>query len=292
MIEEIPQSVIDAIRKDIQKEMSKRMAGWAVAGGAGLVVLAGLGAWGLLKPTIAFELGVVPKAEINGFVDQKISNFVTYDDLDAATSVFRTEEQVRNLIEANNAQTGIVTETRVRALVSEALAPYQPFKDMKGAVIAFDRSEDRGGGMVGGACPIGWTLFREAGGRVIIGAGAHENTDETGQQISDYRAFSDDEDDATGGAETVTLIEKHIPPHTHDVQDEGHRHNVERDEIYGGAGGRLTQEIRGNRVDSPYASAENKARISEDSFGGLNGKTQPHDNMPPYIAIYFCKKES
>ncbi|WP_171181854.1 hypothetical protein [Ruegeria sp. HKCCD8929] len=68
MTEEVPQGVIDALKNDIQKEVSKKVAGWAVAGGAGLVVLAAIGAWALLKPQIASQLGVVQQVVIQDMI--------------------------------------------------------------------------------------------------------------------------------------------------------------------------------------------------------------------------------
>lgn len=212
---------------------------------------------------------IVSKGDIETIVTDGTADLVSSGDLAVATTALPSEERVVALIDENNVQNGNLTTAGVRALVAEALFPYQAFKDMKGVVIAFDRSEDRGGGVAGGACPVGWSLFRDAGGRVIIGAGAHENNDRNGRRLNAYRAFSDDPDDATGGAETHTLTVEEMPKHSHEMK------------------GLYTREAQGkstNRVN--YSNSQSAGwRTSEEGSG------RAHNNMPPYIALYFCKKE-
>lgn len=285
--EEVAQSTIDALRRDIQKEAFRKMVGWAVAGGAGFVTLAALGAWSLMKPTITSQLGVVSKAEIEVIVGKKISHFVSSVDLAEATNAFPTEERVLQLIQQNNVRNGDVTVERVNELVGSALTPYQPFKEMKGAVIAFDRSEDRGGAVAGGACPIGWTLFRQAGGRVIIGAGAHDNTDKTGQPLSDYRAFSDDEDDATGGEEIHKLTNEEMPKHSH--FEFTNQSSAGRDGDVVSYGMFRTPDTKG--IHAGFAGRENNGGFAP-AVEKDRGSNIAHNNMQPYIALYYCKKES
>lgn len=191
-----------------------------------------------------------------------------------------------------------VAQADVHDWIEKAIEPLQPFSNMKGAVIAFDRSEDRGGGVAGGACPIGWTLFRDAGGRMIIGAGAHGNVDENDVQLSDYRAFADNPEDARGGVETHTLTVPEMPTHTHklgtlaveDVENYIHR-TEDKAEVSS------TYRVPGP-LFSPAAGSRNFGKHNHGlkgnlamAGGGQDGKTMPHNNMPPYIALYFCKKE-
>ncbi len=75
---------------------------------------------------------------------------------------------------------------------------------LKHAVLAFNRSEDIG------SCPDGWSPFDAAGGRMITGAGEHTNGG-----VSEYPSFADDENEATGGNETVTLKKEEMPAHQH-----------------------------------------------------------------------------
>ena len=165
------------------------------------------------------------------------------------------------------------TEDEVRAWISEAIAPLQPFASMKGAVIAFDRSEDRGGGVAGGACPSGWTLFRAAGGRMIVGAGTHTNIDAHGFALTDYPAFSDDPTNAVGGTETETLSVDALPAHSHSVVDEESLRLFDG-RMLGGSG------TQGN---------VRKRAVSLESTETGSGRA--HNNMPPFISLYFCTKD-
>ncbi|MFD3190904.1 hypothetical protein ACFMPD_11595 [Sedimentitalea sp. HM32M-2] len=123
------------------------------------------------------------------------------------------------------------------------------------AVIGFNRSE-----RAGGACPPGWSLFDAAGGRFIVGAGNHSNSG-----VSEYPSYADDPDQATGGAEFVELKIEHMPAHTHRF---------------------LTPTLtRPRGAGQEHVSYSENARNTE-STGG----SQPHYNLPPYIALYFCKK--
>ena len=128
----------------------------------------------------------------------------------------------------------------------------------KNAVVAFRTSEQHG------ACPGGWSVFREAGGRVIVGAGPHENF-----HISSYPSFVDDPLRATGGEERVTLKEAHMPRHTHGIPRQ----------TDGGATGIVALLARGHSANvEPLPTTE-------------VGESEPHNNMPPFIALYFCKKD-
>ncbi|MEM0945168.1 MAG: hypothetical protein AAGI70_14620, partial [Pseudomonadota bacterium] len=118
-----------------------------------------------------------------------------------------------------------------------------------------------------GACPRGWSLFKAAGGRMIVGAGEHENAG-----VSEYPSFADDPGDATGGEERVTLTVAQMPRHSH--QERGSNRldvaQAPRDQIH-------VQDVDNTGFQKI---------ISHESGGG-----QPHNNMPPYIALYFCKKD-
>ena len=139
----------------------------------------------------------------------------------------------------------------------------------RGAVLAFDRSES------GDACPQGWSLFLPAGGRFIVGAGNHSNSDELGIRLTTYPAFRDDLSRATGGAERHTLTLSEMPQHSHETVEAGDSSNS----AWGvGAPRRARQGVR---WDASFPT----------SFTAPAGDTQPHNNMPPYIALYFCKKE-
>ena len=120
-----------------------------------------------------------------------------------------------------------------------------------GAVAAFD--------LVKG-CPSGWSEFKLAAGRFILGVGAG-NEDENGDFLT-RRGISE-----AGGEEEVTLTKEQMPRHGH------------------GMVGELPSRefITGKTPDTVPTSTPG-------SELWLEGEDQPHNNMPPYIALYFCKK--
>lgn len=141
-----------------------------------------------------------------------------------------------------------------------------------GSVVAFDRSD-----LDQDTCPIGWEPFKESRGRVIVGAG---------DPRAAPGAFGLDENDIPltdraprqhGGAElhqlSVDEIARHHHPVTGGVAEWGHT-------------------INGNghprRIDvddgPPWESITGRLGT------GAVGKGDPHNNMPPYISLYFCKK--
>ena len=167
----------------------------------------------------------------------------------------------------------------------------------KGAVIAFDRSESftmsfAATGSPGGACPPGWRLFREAGGRVIVGAGSHENVDENGASLTRYDAFSDAPDQAVGGTEMHKLIGDEMPEHDHDAGS-----------LQAISDGPMVHGSNVHPQDPKPVNGSERLMLGHllnrelDHTHGINGKVspegkgEPHNNMPPYIALYFCKKE-
>lgn len=213
--------------------------------------------------------GLQNQGQVKKLVENQLSGIPLGIQRDEALALIAAE--LKNL---GVTDPGGLERTAVLALVREEIAPLEAFKSMKGAVIAFDRSEDRGGGNAGGACPLGWKLFREAGGRMILGAGAHSNLDENGEQISDYRAFSDNPAQATGGTETHTLTPEQMPKHSHrSVQPQGFLVRQDTNSVVG---------VSTDRPDWGVVSTETTATAGGDA---------PHNNMPPYIALYFCKKE-
>lgn len=148
---------------------------------------------------------------------------------------------------------------------------------LSGAVLAFDLES---------GCPAGWTPFREASGRMLIGAVSAEDLksiphgfdkDESRQGLSE-RPFR-----LPGGEEKVTLLESQVPAHDHDTII--FRHDGDR---RGWAGNSLSS--------MDLIAVEGKTKSGVRSFttsnaGGLpDGTTESHNNMPPYIALYFCKK--
>lgn len=107
-------------------------------------------------------------------------------------------------------------------------------------------------------CPTGWSDFDPGSGRVVVGAG------------SGYAYRS------TGGASEVTLGIEHMPVHSHrvgpfewgyDVDDNGHPARIDVD-------------------DGPPWNGDIGTLSAEETGGG-----EPHNNMPPYVALHLCRKD-
>ena len=108
-------------------------------------------------------------------------------------------------------------------------------------------------------CPQGWTEFADATGRVVIGQGQG-----AGLTSRSYRAI--------GGQERVTLTEAEMPAHTHTVS-------------HSGSG---NPNAMGGFLVSRIGPDEMEAEGETNPIGG----GQPHENMPPFIALYFCTPET
>lgn len=109
-------------------------------------------------------------------------------------------------------------------------------------------------------CPKGWDRYARANGRFIVGIGTHRGT------VTALPAFG------TGGERTHALTEAEMPTHNHAV--------------YNHAG------YTGGGASIPGAGGEDKKTLAHDSVTSRTGSSKPHNNMPPYIALYFCKKKA
>lgn len=155
-----------------------------------------------------------------------------------------------------------ITAESLPELVGKTILP-------PGIVAAFARS-NRGGG----ACPKGWAPFREAGGRTIVGAGKHQNAG-----LSEYPSYYDDPTHSVGGEELVTITLDQMPGHNHSIQGLGNNNGTGTDiqaVNIGTAGSTMNRGVIGTM---------------RDGYSWNTGGGQPHNNMPPYIALYFCKKD-
>jgi hypothetical protein len=108
------------------------------------------------------------------------------------------------------------------------------------------------------SCPAGWSEYISARDRTIIGSG-----------LSYSRG-------ATGGEAVHTLTINEIPPHTHNIGP-----------LWaGGAGGGGA-----TRIEAPWNTGDGGERLTTGYLTtNLTGGGQPHNNMQPYIALLFCKK--
>ena len=148
-------------------------------------------------------------------------------------------------------------ETRLRKLESDLSV----FRDATGLIAAFDRDRTR-------PCPSGWRLFEPAGGRFIVGAGDNSFKDVNGIDLSDHSVG------VVGGEEKHLLIATEMPAHRHGV----YRHAAERSPSSG-------LEGAGNADKNPASN------VKDGWESGSAGSDQPHNTMPPFVALYYCIKE-
>jgi len=117
-------------------------------------------------------------------------------------------------------------------------------------------------------CPtdLGWTTHEASMGRFVVGAGQ-------GGGLTN-RPFGEQ-----GGEESVQLTPETMPAHNHPIRVSA---TEPQDDFLAGGG-------------QPVAAGINRDFSSEDfdrQYSGVLGVTggdQPHNNMPPYIALHFCE---
>ena len=96
----------------------------------------------------------------------------------------------------------------------------------------------------------GTTWEAYAAGRVLVGQSATD---------SDFTAGK------TGGSKTVTLTVDQMPKHSHGVK---------------------LRDISKENYGIVWASSANGG-LFDGGYIGDTGGNQPHENMPPYISVYF-----
>ena len=148
-----------------------------------------------------------------------------------------------------------------------------------GAVLAFDKPS---------GCPKGWVRFWQGGGRFIVGAASESElndgpasfrNDSNGEPLKP-RPFG-----GSDGAQEVKLEPMHMPKHQHEVRWQG-THTVS-----------LEEQPEGQREVDLADKRYLLTRAEKAGWEGLNmrttedGASVPHNNMPPYIALHFCKYE-
>lgn len=151
----------------------------------------------------------------------------------------------------------------------------RPFRVARGAVVAFNR--DRTTEPV---CPRGWDPFLPAGGRFVVGAGEHDNT------LTEYPSYVEDETQAVGGVERFLIESSTIPPHKHnsfdiDLQSESN--------LVGGQGDTFESIRHFGRRDK--ISSLKTGHEVLNTNGNAVGQQLMHDNMPPYVALYYCIRD-
>jgi len=133
-----------------------------------------------------------------------------------------------------------------------------------GAVVAFTDLPVGRDGIA--TCPESWTEAVELRGRFVIGsdpANPYGNESPTGIA-------------SIGGTHEVTLTESQMPEHAH-VPDEAFRFILASD----GTGTTQGTDTDPEREEPNLARSRSLIR---------RGGNQPHTNMPPYIALTWCRR--
>ncbi len=252
----------------------------AVVGGAGLLLAVTVGTWFLGRQLDASILQHgIDKAliqKMDGLVDQRASRLINEinDKTEAATSSAiasiglaaeragnTAREEITSSSESTLSQAKTEVDQYLRGqLTEEVRGSLKPLLDelSESNIVDISQQLTIPAGFVAAfdrpaGCPTGWVdLGSELRGRTIVGAVRGSN---------DTYGFR-----RTGGSETHTLTKDEMPNHQHSmgvfIRGEG-----------GGSGYSYTRPANGH--GDPTSAA---------------GGGQPHNNMPPYIALYICKK--
>ena len=113
-------------------------------------------------------------------------------------------------------------------------------------------------------CPDGWTEFEEGAGRFIVG--------NDGREVWQPRVAGNSLIFTTDGDEEVTLTVAQMPNHLHHTRRAANQPNNN----FLRPGGDTSQ-------DPPVGGG-----VQTSAVGG----GQPHNNMPPYIALLWCMPET
>ncbi len=130
---------IDQLRKDIQSDITKRFTALAIATVLGVAILAGVGAWTLLKPQIQDELGILSKDELHIALKKYLKTedlrarveselaIVSKGELDAALQSYLKTEDLETQVESDLT---IVSEDEL----DTALQDYLKAEDLRARV--------------------------------------------------------------------------------------------------------------------------------------------------------------
>jgi hypothetical protein len=114
-----------------------------------------------------------------------------------------------------------------------------------------------------------WTAF--GAGRTLVGIDAGQTEFDTAEE--------------TGGAKTHTLTESEMPSHTHVQNAHSHVQGV-NSATTGGSSGYTPDTSTNTRVNSGYSTSDSTA-VNQNTGGGA-----AHNNLQPYIVVYFWRRTS
>lgn len=123
----------------------------------------------------------------------------------------------------------------------------------------------------------GWEAYADGAGKFLLGAGEgvlrpqghHKPPGDHPQVTLSKIEFGDQ-----GGQETHTLTVPEMPRHNHDNES-----------------GKYLVQRTGEHTEIGTDSIENTIDIRHGFEIKPAGDGQPHNNMPPYIALHFCQKK-
>jgi microcystin-dependent protein len=199
---------------------------------------------------------------INQCKDKKESMTNVSNDINAAISrIYKADvEAIRNLADLSKKiqEEGLTIPGN---LTVGGTFNYLP----KGSIIAYNQI----------SAPKGWAICDgnnstpDLRGRFIFGNGGSRGMN------------------TTGGVETVTLLESHMPSHTHtaNINDPGHEHYL----VEGaGTGHGVWWGVNGGQ-GRPHPRT-NKAKTDITVNIEQKGGNQPHENMPPFYVLTYIMK--
>jgi len=164
-------------------------------------------------------------------------------------------------------QAGIESAVRNGTIPSSTMSESPIPSGLVVAIADARYSDQNKGDEVREGCPAGWIRFKEAENRFIIGANARSSNDGPEKYWVSRQA----------GAKEVKLRIEHLPSHNHDFD------GVPASRGVWGSGIPAKEVSMGN-------SADNAGQFKPYGTISLTGGGQAHNNIPPYIALYFCKK--
>lgn len=106
-----------------------------------------------------------------------------------------------------------------------------------------------------GGCPPGWSEVRELAGRFILGAGDGYRYNEIGGEVEVFLTIDD------------------MPAHAHSTVTPDYSFTV--------------NAVGGNRRMLDEAGT-GSSMVESDTHTASTGGGAPHNNMPPYIALFWC----
>lgn len=187
------------------------------------------------------------------------SEIASTKSLSAASEIENRLKEIKNQIEGVSFFKEVdkaINDQKFKELVLQRILP-------AGAIFAFDLPT---------GCPSGWRDSENLKGRFIVGASRNnKNLDENGNPLGSYEIGK------SGGEEKHKLIEDEMPSHSH------------QSGLYGDPSAKyLNPNGGGKALRMQYAwDGAGNAYFTTDT----RGKGDAHNNMPPYLALYFCQKE-